>query len=97
MGKPKKAQAAHHTGIKKSNSSTNPDRISKGPHMRTKSTINRLNMYRTKPIRDTDGKFVAGAFMSRELPTTPFIQPNRRWFGKRKISSIKNIYFKLKI
>ena len=79
---PKKAQAAHHTGIKKSNASTNPDRIAKGKGLRTQSTIKRLNMYRTKPIRDRDGKFVAGAFMSRDLPSQPYIEPNRKWFGR---------------
>jgi nuclear GTP-binding protein len=76
----KKSQEAHH-GIKKGNASTNPDRIAKGKGMRTQSTIKRLNMYRSTPIRDKKGAFIAGAFMSRDLPTQPFVEPNRKWFG----------------
>lgn len=79
---PKKSQASHH-GIKKGNASTNPDRIAKkGANMRSSSTIKRLNMYRSKTIRNRQGEFVAGAFQSRDLPTQPYVEPNRRWFGK---------------
>lgn len=78
---PKKAQQSHHRSIKKGNTSTNPDRIAKSANMRTQSTIKRLNMYRSKPIHNKKGEFVSGAFMSRDLPTQPFIEPNRKWFG----------------
>merc|ERR1711879_701389 len=87
---PKKAQESHH-GIKKGNASTNPDRIAKGGGMRTTSTIKRLNMYRSKTIRNRKGEFVAGSFMSRDLPSQPYVEPNRRWFGNTRVVDQKKL------
>ncbi len=55
-------------GLKKtSNSSDNPFRDTKGKGgMRSKATINRLNMYKNgAPIRDKDGKIVGGNLVMR--------------------------------
>uniref|UniRef100_A0A7S4MAL0 Nucleolar GTP-binding protein 2 n=1 Tax=Vannella robusta TaxID=1487602 RepID=A0A7S4MAL0_9EUKA len=88
---PKKAQADHHRSIKKGNTSTNPDRIAKGGNMRTQSTIKRLNMYRSKTIRNRKGEFVGGAFMSRDLPSQPYVEPNRKWFGNTRVVDQKKL------
>jgi len=67
---------AFHTG----NSSTNPDRVlppsKKEGFYRSKSTINRLNMYRTKP----------DLVKRRIEPSKPVrIHPDRRWFGNTRV------------
>mmetsp|Transcript_13588 Transcript_13588/g.23852 ORF Transcript_13588/g.23852 Transcript_13588/m.23852 type:complete len:616 (-) Transcript_13588:103-1950(-) len=79
---------------KKSNNSDNPDRkVTKG-NMRSKSTIMRLNMYRTgKPVRNKEGKIVGGSLMmsttagGKAIPNVARIAPNRRWFGNTRIIS----------
>jgi len=89
---PKKAQAPHHRGIKISNASTNPDRKTKsGSNMRSSSTIKRLNLYRSRPIRNKKGEFIAGAFMSRDLPSQPYVEPNRRWFSNTRVVDQKKL------
>merc|ERR1712000_188504 len=65
--------------------------IAKSANMRTQSTIKRLNMYRSKPIHNKKGEFVSGAFMSRDLPTQPFIEPNRKWFGNTRVVDQKKL------
>jgi len=77
-------------GIKKGNSSDNPDRvIAKGGHnMRDKATINRIQMYKNfKPIRDRHGKIVKAApFQSWNASgTVARVDPNRRWFGNTRV------------
>lgn len=79
---------------KKSNNSDNPDRkVTKG-NMRSKSTIMRLNMYKTgKPVRNKDGKIIGGSLMmsntagGKAIPNVARIAPNRRWFGNTRIIS----------
>ena len=79
---------------KKSNNSDNPDRkITKG-NMRSKSTIMRLNMYKSgKAVRNKDGKIVGGSLMmsttagGKAIPNAARIAPNRRWFGNTRIIS----------
>jgi len=48
-------------------------------------------MYRSKPIHNKKGEFVSGAFMSRDLPTQPFIEPNRKWFGNTRVVDQKKL------
>ena len=45
--------------------------------MRTKSTVNRLQMYKQRAKRDKDGKVLKMDLQSRELPSTRII-PDRR-------------------
>lgn len=81
----------------KSNSSSNPDRpVNKknASSMRSKSTIKRLNMYRSgAPIRNKQGKIVGGDLMSKNrtgnkpMDKMARIAPNRRWFGNTRIIS----------
>ncbi|KAI8480366.1 Nucleolar GTP-binding protein 2 [Branchiostoma belcheri] len=78
--------------IKKSNSSTNPDRVSGaasgGKNMRDKTTIKRLLMYRGgKPKRNREGKIVRPAVFQGSLPSGSMarVEPNRRWFGNTRV------------
>lgn len=76
--------------IRKGNHSMNPDRdVGKGGNnMRTKTTINRLNMYKNfKPVRNREGKIVKAApFQSWHTPgTVARVEPNRRWFGNTRV------------
>lgn len=50
--------------------------------MRSNATIRRLAMYKAKPIRSRDGKFITGPYMSN-VPDAKVkrVQPDRRWFG----------------
>ncbi len=79
---------------KKSNNSDNPDRKATKGNMRSKSTIMRLNMYKTgKPVRNKEGKIVGGSLMmsttagGKAIPNVARIAPNRRWFGNTRIIS----------
>jgi nuclear GTP-binding protein len=72
----------------------NPNRdIPKGTsHMRSKSVIKRLEMYKKKAMRDKDGKFLGGQFMSR-TPDARIkrIAPDRRWFGNVRTATQKDL------
>jgi nuclear GTP-binding protein len=74
-----KKNGTNTSAFKRGNASTNPDRVKgKGQtHMRSKATINRLNMYRSKP---NEAKMKAA-------PKVPMvrIQPDRRWFGNTRV------------
>merc|ERR1719238_423090 len=74
-----KKSGSNTSAFKRGNASTNPDRVKgKGQtHMRSKATINRLNMYRSKP---NEAKMKAA-------PKVPMvrIQPDRRWFGNTRV------------
>ncbi|VDK45123.1 unnamed protein product [Anisakis simplex] len=64
------------------------DRKATGDHMRTKSTINRLRMYKNfKPIRDSKGKIIKAAPFQERLAsgTVARVEPNRKWFGNTRI------------
>ena len=86
----------HNSGINKTGkSSGNPHRApsAKG-NMRSKATIQRLNMYQSgKPIRDTKGKVIGGHLLmgntaGNKLITGPArIAPDRRWFGNTRTIS----------
>jgi len=78
---------------KKSKSSDNVNRVGKAG-MRSKATIQRLNMYKGgKPIRNKDGKIIGGPLCmstkagNQDLPTIARIAPDRRWFGNTRTIS----------
>ena len=50
-------------------------------NQRTAATVRRLKMYKTRPIRDKNGKLVYEELQSKALPSTR-IQGDRRWFGE---------------
>eukprot|EP01087_Luapelamoeba_hula_P019073 TRINITY_DN626_c0_g1_i1.p1 TRINITY_DN626_c0_g1~~TRINITY_DN626_c0_g1_i1.p1 ORF type:complete len:769 (-),score=191.50 TRINITY_DN626_c0_g1_i1:137-2443(-) len=80
-------QKPWHRGLNPSKAATNPDRVvsAKGKSkLRDKATINRLNMYRTRPKRNAKGEILHEEFQSKELPTTR-IAPNRKWFGNTRV------------
>ncbi len=64
--------------------------------MRTKATIDRLNMYKNfKAVRNRQGKVIKAAPTQGWLAsgTRARVEPNRKWFGKILITS-KLFYFK---
>ncbi len=80
--------------FRKGASADNPDRLKdKGDTFkRSKSTINRLNMYRGgQPIRNREGVIIGGTLMSRDktgdkpMGTSARIAPNRKWFGNTRV------------
>lgn len=96
--KPRPQKARQHSGInKKGNASSNPDRKTNGKGgMRSKATIQRLNMYKGgKPIRDKKGVVTGGELLmsntvgNRELKPNEVarIAPDRRWFGNTRTIS----------
>ena len=48
---------------------------------RTAAQVRRLQMYKTRAVRNKKGKVLFEAFQSSALPSTR-IQPDRRWFGE---------------
>ena len=83
MSNKHKAQKPWHRGVNSSKASTNPERVVSGkgkPSLRTKATINRLNMYKERPVRDRGGKILHQNYQSKDLPNSR-IEPNRKWFG----------------
>ena len=82
MNKAKKQKMSANTGTSfkhKSTASSNPYRPDPsggkpGSQFRTRATINRLNMYNSKPDKDK----------RKEIPKDPKvgrIEPDRKWFG----------------
>ena len=76
------------SAFKRSNASTNPHRIDKDKgkgNMRSRATINRLNMYTEKPDMDA----------MRKRPTDPHagkIEPDRRWYGNTRVLDQKELH-----
>jgi hypothetical protein len=55
-------------------------------HLRSNDTIERLKMYKDKPIHNSKGEFMSGAYMSRTADApVKRIQPDRRWFGNTRV------------
>lgn len=78
---------------KKSKSSDNVNRVGKAG-MRSKATIQRLNMYKGgKPIRNKDGKIIGGPLCmstkagNQDIGDVARIAPDRRWFGNTRTIS----------
>ena len=80
---------------KASNSSDNPSRVATKGGMRSKSTIARLNMYKSgKAKRSKDGKtIVSGSLMMKDksggqdMARAARVAPDRRWFGNTRVIS----------
>lgn len=90
----KRAKKGKGSGFVKSTSSMNPDRpldkvkLRGAPYARDKSTIKRLQMYRTgKAKRDRRGKIVKPAIFQSSVSagTQARVEPNQRWFGNTKV------------
>ena len=69
----------------------------KGGH-RTAETIKRLNLYKSRPIRNKKGRLIGGDFMmgdragDREITAeTGRIAPDRRWFGNTRVVDPKQL------
>lgn len=82
MGKVKPRRGRE--GFQKGNHSLNPDRSksAKDGHLRDKSTIKRLLMYKnSKPIRNRLGKIIKAAPFQSTLPsgTVARVAPNQKW------------------
>lgn len=61
-------------------------------HLRDRSTIKRLKMYKDRAIRDKNGKIIQQKFMRYDTDTPIVrIHPDRRWFGNTKIISQKQL------
>jgi hypothetical protein len=84
-----------HRPVSRSNKIINPHRTislkdgsakKKGTHLRDKATIERIAMYKDKPIHNAKGEFLSGAYMSR-TPDKPIVRvaPDRRWFGNTRV------------
>jgi len=72
----------------------NPDRVTgKGQtHLRSKDTINRLAMYKETVIRDRNGTFLSGKYMSKTPDAAVMrIAPDRRWFGNTRVVGQKEL------
>jgi len=61
-------------------------------NLRSRATIRRLKMYKTKPKRNKKGQIVSGQLMSTR-PDTPVVrvQPDRKWFGNTRIIGQKDL------
>eukprot|EP01101_Sappina_pedata_P006638 TRINITY_DN3356_c0_g1_i1.p1 TRINITY_DN3356_c0_g1~~TRINITY_DN3356_c0_g1_i1.p1 ORF type:complete len:733 (+),score=379.35 TRINITY_DN3356_c0_g1_i1:104-2200(+) len=82
--------------VNPSKAATNPDRLLSGsnkpkPGMRDRSTIKRLKLYKTKPVRNSVGKIMSGSFMSNDTSHSTRIEPNRRWFGNTRVVGQKQL------
>jgi len=77
----------YHRPLRKSNVATNPDRVlPKGTtHLRDATTIRRLKMYNSRPVRNRQGKIIGGQYISRDTSHSTRITPNRRWFGNTRV------------
>ena len=84
---PGKPQKPHHKPLSTSKSAMNADRRTAegSTHLRSQSTIKRLKMYSARPVRDTKGKLLGGAFMSKDISHSTRIAPNRKWFGNTRV------------
>ena len=97
---PKSKAGKRNGGVHAGASSDNPNRTAgakakaSGPGLRSKQTIQRLNMYRTKVKRNKDGKIVKGGLpvgqTVKEMKHAR-VQPDRRWFGNTRVIGQKEL------
>mmetsp|Transcript_3544 Transcript_3544/g.6074 ORF Transcript_3544/g.6074 Transcript_3544/m.6074 type:complete len:661 (-) Transcript_3544:373-2355(-) len=73
---------------KNSNDANRPNKAKTG--MRDAATVRRLNMYKSRAVRDKNGRLLYQEFQSKDLPTTR-IQPDRRWFGNTRVIGQKQL------
>ncbi|KAL0277844.1 UNVERIFIED_CONTAM: hypothetical protein PYX00_004984 [Menopon gallinae] len=81
-------------GFNRSNHSMNPERKPEGlkgvSKVRSKGTINRLQMYRNfKPKRNKFGHIISPAPFQEKLPSGKMarVEPNPKWFGNSRVIS----------
>lgn len=86
------SKAPRKQGFNRSCHSMNPERKTEGlkgvAKVRTKSTINRLQMYRNfKPKRNRIGQIISPAPFQGRLPsgTVARVEPNRKWFDNTRV------------
>ena len=97
---PKSFRGKKNGGAHSGAASDNPNRTvsakakASGAQVRSKATINRLNMYRSKVKRNKDGKIVKGGLAVgetvREMKPAR-VQPDRRWFGNTRVIGQKEL------
>ncbi|CAG2053849.1 unnamed protein product [Timema podura] len=92
MGKTKATNQPGRGGSGRSNHSMNPDRKTEGlkgvAKVRSKSTIQRLHMYKNfKARRDPSGKIIRPAPFQGKLPsgTVARVEPSQKWFGNSRV------------
>jgi hypothetical protein len=82
MSTKKKSRGPQKTVDTRNNKIINPFRQEAKGNMRSKDTIKRLAMYKTREKRDKQGRFVHGFLMNRKPDeVVKRVQPDRRWFG----------------
>eukprot|EP00043_Microstomoeca_roanoka_P010037 m.95537 g.95537 ORF g.95537 m.95537 type:complete len:706 (+) comp14770_c2_seq1:142-2259(+) len=100
MGGKRKTNTKPYQGrISKSNSSMNPDRPNKAsaanPNLRTRTTVNRLKMYKSGglAIRDKKGRILRAAPFQSSVSSGQVarVEPNRRWFGNTRVIDQKQL------
>ena len=86
------SKAPRKQGFNRSGHSMNPERKTEGlkgvAKVRSKSTINRLQMYRNfKPKRNRIGQIISPAPFQGRLPsgTVARVEPNRKWFDNTRV------------
>lgn len=86
------AKAPRKQGFNRSNHSMNPERLTEGlkgvAKVRTRGTINRLQMYRNqKPKRNRIGKIISPAPFQgwHASGTMSRVEPSPRWFGNSRV------------
>ncbi|KAI5061458.1 hypothetical protein GOP47_0023963 [Adiantum capillus-veneris] len=62
----------------------------KSESLRSSSTVRRLSMYKSRPVRNSEGRILHHDLQSRDLPSTR-IQPDRRWFGNTRVVNQKEL------
>ena len=97
---PKASAGKRNGGVHSGAASDNPNRVAgkkakaSGANLRSKQTINRLNMYRTKVKRSKEGKIVRGGLPVGQTVRDGMaarVQPDRRWFGNTRVIGQKEL------
>ncbi|OIW11528.1 hypothetical protein TanjilG_26894 [Lupinus angustifolius] len=91
MGK-KRERSVNISGKPKHSLDVNRSNDSSKKESRSASTVRRLKMYKTRPVRERKGKVLSHDLQSKELPSTR-IQPDRRWFGNTRVVNQKELEF----
>ena len=93
-----KSSANGNRSFRAGNSSANPDRKTTKGGQRDRSTIKRLNMYKSgKAIRNKKGAVVGGDLMGKDtagnqaIGPVARVQPDRRWFGNTRVVGQKQL------
>lgn len=62
----------------------------KSESLRSSATVRRLSMYKSRPVRNSEGRILHHDLQSQDLPSTR-IQPDRRWFGNTRVVNQKEL------